>query len=107
MDGIIRVFPNQNSFTPDDDMAFTGGRGMKVPEYIKKEMHRVAHNAFLVNYHMRKIEDWLEKNGIDTFFDEGGLRDGSGCGLEDLEYGEDITEELCERIERMSRRAEE
>lgn len=74
---------------------------MRVPEYIKKEMRQVARHAFLANEHMRKVEDWLESRGIDTSFTDGGLRDGSGCGLEELEYGENIVEELCKRIEGM------
>ena len=74
---------------------------MRVPEYIKKEMRQVVRHAVLSEAHMRKVEDWLEKMGIETSFTDDGLRDGSGCGLEELEYGVDIVEELCERIERM------
>ena len=68
---------------------------MKVPKYIKNRMRRVAANALIVDFYMREIEEWLETNG----FDVEELRDGSGCSLEELEYGIDITEELCERIE--------
>ena len=68
---------------------------MKVPKYIKNRMRRVAANALIVDFYMREIEEWLEANG----FNVEELRDGSGCSLEELEYGIDITEELCERIE--------
>lgn len=63
----------------------------------------MAHLNALAEYEMKKIEDWLESHGIDASYsamDGGGLRDGSGCSLEELEYGNDITDELCERIER-------
>lgn len=76
---------------------------MRVPNYIKQKMHRVAHLNALAEQEMRNIEEWLESHGIDTSYsatDGGGLRDGSGCSLEELEYGNDITDELCERIER-------
>ena len=54
-----------------------------------------------VNHHraaiqeMRKIERWLESKKIDV----DALRDGSGAGLEELEYGVDNIEVLCKRIE--------
>lgn len=72
---------------------------MKVPKYIKKKMHNVARLSNLADREMQDVEEWLEKNGIDVSF-ENGIRDGSGCSLEELEYGNDITDELCERIER-------
>ena len=72
---------------------------MKVPAYIKKEMRKVAYYNNLASNHMKKVEEWIESKGINIL--EEGLRDGSGCGLEELEYGADITEELCERIEAM------
>lgn len=71
---------------------------MKVPKHIKEKMHRVARLNSLADYEMRKVECWLEKRGFDVTSD-GGLRDGGGCSLEELEYGNDITDLLCERIE--------
>ena len=49
----------------------------------------------MLHKHMYIVERWLEDNNIDV--DE--FRDGCGCSLEELEYGEDITEALCNRIE--------
>lgn len=37
IDGIIRVFPRRNSYTPDDDMAFIGPPPLLVPEH--REIH--------------------------------------------------------------------
>ena len=37
MDGIIRVFPSRNSYTPDDDMVFIGNPPLFIPEH--KEVH--------------------------------------------------------------------
>ena len=68
---------------------------MKVPNYIRKKMHRCVSLQNQAAAEMRAVEDWLEKNG----FDIDALRDGGGCSLEELEYGNDITDEFCDRIE--------
>lgn len=44
----------------------------------------------------KQVSDWLESHGVDV----DALSDGSGCGFEELMYGRNITDELCERIER-------
>lgn len=44
------------------------------------------------------VAKWLESHGVDV----DALSDGSGCGFEELMYGCNITDELCERIERES-----
>lgn len=46
---------------------------------------------------MREIEDWLEAHGVDT--SENGLRCGDGCSLDELEYGFDITDQICAKLE--------
>lgn len=70
---------------------------MKVPNYIKNKMHKVAQIHARAIEEMNQVEDWLENHGFDT--SDLSLRDGGGCSLEELEYGNDITDELCERIE--------
>lgn len=69
----------------------------KVPEYIKSKMYRIVILQRQAKTLMNEIESWLVKNGIDTSID--GLRDGCGTSLEELEYGNDCVEGLCERIE--------
>lgn len=71
---------------------------MKVPKHIKEKMHRIAFLVSEADRLMTDVEEWLKKKSGDTSFPDM-LRDGSGCSLEELEYGNDITEELCERIE--------
>lgn len=70
---------------------------MKIPKYIKAKMHRVALLNIAADKEMEIVEEWLERKGLDTSTE--GLRDGSGISLEELEFGNDITDELCERIE--------
>ena len=70
---------------------------MKIPGYIRYKMHRVAKLHAEATEEMEHVEAWLEAKGFDT--SERGLRDGGGCSLEELEYGLDITDELCGRIE--------
>lgn len=70
----------------------------KVPKYIKKKMHEVARLERKSSEIMDEIEEWLIKNGIDTSVDNG-LRAGDGIGLDELEYGNDCTEKLCNIIE--------
>lgn len=71
---------------------------MKVPEYIKIKMRKVVELQNKSSKLMDEIEEWMELKGIDTGFD--GLRDGSGIGLEELDYGNDCVEDLCERLEK-------
>lgn len=70
----------------------------KVPEYIKRKMHTVARLERKSSEIMDEIESWLAKNGIDASVDDG-LRCGDGIGLDELEYGNDCTDKLCEIIE--------
>lgn len=50
----------------------------------------------------RKVAEWLECHGVDV----DALSDGSGCGFEELMYGLNIADELCERIEREAANAD-
>lgn len=68
---------------------------MKVPKYIKEKMHRIVALNQAAAAEMEDVEAWLEQKG----FDIEALRDGSGCSLEELEYGVDIADDLCARIE--------
>lgn len=70
---------------------------MVVPNYIKKRMRKIAKLNAMAAEEMKLVEGWLENKGFDI--DE--LRCGDGCSLEELEYGNDITEEFCEKIEKM------
>lgn len=68
---------------------------MMVPLYIKKKMHSVVKYSRASAAAMKVVESWLELHGIDPE----SIRDGNGCSLEELEYGNDIVDSLCERIE--------
>lgn len=70
---------------------------MKVPKYIRKKMHQIALYAGMASNLDREVGLWLERNGIDVEK----LSDGGGSGYEELGYGNDITDELCARIEQM------
>lgn len=76
---------------------------MKVPKYIQDKMHRVAELEVRSREVMSEIEDWLLRNGVseDNLGNGGLLRCGDGCSLEELEYGNDITELLVEKLEAM------
>lgn len=72
----------------------------KVPKYIREKMRLVAVLYDKADQEMKKVEDWLEKNGVEISEKSGGLRSSCGCSLEELEYGHDVTDELCEWIEK-------
>ena len=73
---------------------------MKIPKHIRMKLRNIATYSCLVEKNMKAVETWLESNGFDI--EKDGLREGSGCSLEELEYGNDISEELCERIVRIA-----
>lgn len=70
---------------------------MKVPKYIRKKMHQIALYAGLAAKLDCEVGLWFERNGVDVER----LSDGSGYGYEELIYGNDTTDELCELIEQM------
>lgn len=71
---------------------------MKIPAYIRYKMHRVAKLHSEANDIMHDIETWFEKNGVSIDY----LRctvGGNGFSLEELDYGLDVTDRLCEFLE--------
>lgn len=70
---------------------------VRVPQYIRDKMHQIAALETKKDKLAREVETWLTAKGFDT--SEHGLRDGCGCGLDELDYGNDVTDALCERIE--------
>lgn len=70
---------------------------MKVPKYIRKKMHQIALYAGLAARLDREVGLWMERHGVEVER----LSDGSGYGYEELSYGNDTTDELCELIEQM------
>lgn len=68
---------------------------MKVPKYIQARMHKAAAYAQKMNDEMRIVDAWFERNGYDSDV----LRSGDGYSLEELEYGNDITDVFCEEFE--------
>ena len=70
---------------------------MKVPKYIRKKMHQIALYAGLAARLDRVVVLWMERHGVDVER----LSDGCGYGYEELSYGNDTTDELCELIEQM------
>lgn len=74
-------------------------KSIKVPQYIQNKMHRIAKlNAEVLNL-SNEISEWFEKQGIDVHTGSGGLRCGDGAGLDELDYGDDITDIIVARIE--------
>lgn len=68
---------------------------MKVPEYIRRKMHRVAKLQAEAAKLTSQVDEWLESRG----YAAENLRCGDGYGLEELDYGNDVTDTICERIE--------
>ena len=69
----------------------------RVPAQIKRRLQRIAKLNKVAEYEMRLVEFWIENEGLDL--EE--LRRGDGCSLVEFEYGIDITEEFCKKIEAM------
>lgn len=70
---------------------------MKVPKYIRKKMRQMAFYANMAASLDRDVGLWLEAHGIDVE----SISNGDGSSYEELMYGNDVTDELCARIERM------
>lgn len=68
---------------------------MKIPNHIKQKMHRLARIQATANELSKELDDWFDKHG----FDIEKLRCGNGISLEELDYGNDVTDELCDWIE--------
>lgn len=63
---------------------------MKIPKYIQDKMRRVAKLSAEVASIMSEVDAFFESKGFDTEF----IRSGNGLGLEELELGNDIVNEL-------------
>ena len=70
---------------------------MRVPKYIKNKLKSIVYHQNKANEIMQEVEEWLERNG----FDIEELRSGDGESLEEFEYGNDVTEYFCEKLEEM------
>lgn len=65
---------------------------MKVSKEIQKKMHKLASLTAQASELAREINDYFESKGYDI--DE--LRAGDGETLDELDYGNDITEKFVE-----------
>lgn len=68
---------------------------MNVPKYIVEDMRRAARHFQSGSEIMRRVDAWFEANGFDM--DE--LRCGDGASLEEIEYGNDVTDLIIKRVE--------
>lgn len=68
---------------------------MKVSKTIQNKMHRLAKLTAQASEIAREINNYFEDNGYDI----DGLRNGDGETLDELDYGNDITDAFCARIE--------
>nr|DAM19073.1 MAG TPA: hypothetical protein [Caudoviricetes sp.] len=70
---------------------------MVVPNYIRSKMRLCARHARLAAKYDLEVGVWLEKHGVDVET----ISNGDGTSFEELMYGNDVTDELCHRIEEM------
>ena len=70
---------------------------MVIPNYINSKMHICASHARQAAKYDLEVANWLEKHGIDVE----DISNGDGSSFEELMYGNDVTDELCARIEAM------
>ena len=68
---------------------------MKIPKYIRDKMHKLAYLHYKAAELSKVVDNWFIEHG----FDIEELRDGSGASLEELDYGNDVTDAFCERVE--------
>jgi hypothetical protein len=68
---------------------------MKIPEHIKNKMRRAANLTSKVTELMREVDDYF----IDRGYNIEELRSENGISLEELEYGNDVTDQFCEWFE--------
>lgn len=70
---------------------------MRVPNYIRTKMHRCASHAAQAAKYDAEVGIWFEQHDIDV----ASISTGDGYSFEELLYGNDVTDELCKRIEKM------
>lgn len=75
-------------------------KSIQVPLHIQKQMHKVAKLQNEARELTENIEKWLESKGVDVSVGQGSLRSGDGRGLDELDYGNDVTDEIVERLEK-------
>ena len=68
-----------------------------IPNYIRLKMHLCASHARQAAKYDLEVAIWLERHGIDVE----AISSGDGSSFEELMYGNDVTDELCARIESM------
>lgn len=68
---------------------------MKIPKHIRDKMHRIADLNYKSAELSREVDEWFASRGFDVYE----LRCGDGCSLEELDYGNDVTDIFCERVE--------
>ena len=66
-----------------------------IPKHMKSKMHRLAKLSQKVS----ELDNEISEYFISLGFDEESLRCGSGNSLEELIYGNDVTDEFCAYIE--------
>lgn len=68
---------------------------MKVSKEIQNKMHRLAKLTAKASDLDREINNYFEEHGYDIDM----LRSGDGESLDELNYGNDVTDEFCIRME--------
>ena len=68
---------------------------MKVPKYIQDKMHKVARLNAMSRALMREVDDYF----ISKDYDIEKLRCGNGKSLDELDYGNDITDEFVKEAD--------
>jgi hypothetical protein len=72
---------------------------MKVSQAIKNKMHELAR----LNRKASELSLQIDNYFIDKGYNIESLRSGDGISLEELDYGNDMTNEFCEWIENNSK----
>lgn len=68
---------------------------MIVPKYIQDKMHRAASHFQAGAAIMDEVNAYFAKHGLDPEK----MRVGDGYSLEEIEYGNDVTDAVCSSLE--------
>lgn len=71
---------------------------MRVPNYIRTKMRLCASHATQAAKYDAEIGIWFKQHDINAE----SISTGDGFSFEELMYGNDVTDELCKRIEEMN-----